>query len=428
MKCLVCGEIFDASLEICPICGVGKGNFIPVDSAPAAPQRKDTTERFVILGGGTAAYHAAKSIRERNATASIHLVTNEDALPYNRTMLTKQMLADLNGETLALAPRSWYESAKITVQTGVSATALDAKAKQVTLSDGSTLPYDKLIYALGATGFVPPVPGSDLPHTVTLRNLKDISRTLELAKTAREAVVIGGGVLGLEAAWALKQSGLQVTVLEALPHIMNRQLDGDTSTLLAGKVRAKGITLMEGVQVSGIEPDCVTLKDGTRLPAQLVVFSCGVRPNVSLAEAAGAAVDRGVTVDHLMRTTLPDVYACGDCARFGGISYALWAEASDMGRTAGANAAGEELSYTAIAAALTFHGMDTALYVLGDCGKESKESYVTIKLDDEEKGMYERYFFLHGKMTGCILVGQSDKIARATQWVANGVSIQAILP
>jgi len=219
---------------------------------------------------------------------------------------------------------------------------------------------------------LPPVPGSDLPHTVTLRNLKDISRTLDLAKTAREAVVIGGGVLGLEAACALKQSGLQVTVLEALPHIMNRQLDGDTSTLLAGKVRAKGITLMEGVQVSSIEPDCVALKDGTRLPAQLVVFSCGVRPNVSLAEAAGAAVDRGVTVDHLMRTTLPDVYACGDCARFGSISYALWAEASDMGRTAGANPAGEELSYTATAAALTFHGMDTALYALGDCGKESK--------------------------------------------------------
>lgn len=217
VKCLVCGEIFDESMETCPVCGVGKENFVPVDMDEVT-HRMDTMEKFVVLGGGTAALNAAKAIRERNQSASIIMVSEENELPYDRPMLTKNMFGAISGGAIASKEAAWYEDNCIDLRLGVKAESMDLGRKEIRLSDGTVLPYNKCVYALGSYSFVPPIKGADLEGVTPVRTIADVEKINHLALKAKHAVVIGGGVLGLEAAWELRKEKLEVTVLEGLPN------------------------------------------------------------------------------------------------------------------------------------------------------------------------------------------------------------------
>ena len=185
-----------------------------------------------------------------------------------------------------------------------------------------------------------PFQGSNLPHVTAIRSLADARKVRQEAEQAHTAAVIGGGVLGLEAAWAMQQLGLKVTVMEVAPQLMGRQLDTGTSALLAQRLAALGMDVKLGANITQITPEAVLLADGTAIPAEIVLVSAGVRANVQLAQAAGLACGRAVTVDDHMRTSDPDIFACGDCAELNGVNMALWGEAQNQGRTAGTNAAG----------------------------------------------------------------------------------------
>ena len=217
-----------------------------------------------------------------------------------------------------------------------------------------------------------------------IRRLDDTKRIAHLMSETKDAVVIGGGVLGLEAAWELKKAGLHVTVLELAPMLMGRQLDLPAGELLKTISEGQGIMIYTGVQITSIEGDghvCgVRLGSGEYLPAQLVIMSTGVRANTALAADAGTSIDRAVLVNDHMETNLPSVYACGDCAQFEGLNFAIWPEAVEQGRVAGANAAGDDLTYTTVPAALNFHGMNTALFAAGDNGKNPNLVYKTMEL------------------------------------------------
>lgn len=412
VKCLVCGEVFDSSLESCPVCGVGKENFVPVDDDYTGFS-KNTDERFVILGGGAAAYNAAKAIRQRNTSCKIELIYGEKPLPYNRPMLTKSMMADFTGEQLAISDRSWYEENSITVTNDAVVQAVDTEKKIVTCTDGRKISYDKLIYALGAHCFIPPFPGADQPHVVAIRSIADAGRVRALLDGAKNAVVIGGGVLGLEAAWELHKSKLNVTVLEASPQIMGRQLDAGAADILGGIMKKQGINLVSSAAVSRITGDAVELNDAQSFPADIVIISCGVKPNVEIAQAAGIYTERAIVVNEHMATSADDVYACGDCAEYSGINYALWSEAVEMGKVAGASAAGDAMSYETVSGALTFNGMGTSLFALGDNGKQDKP-YRTVEFRDDIRGSYEKYYFLNNRLSGVILIGDTSKMASLT--------------
>ena len=194
VKCLVCGEIFDESMETCPVCGVGKENFVPVDMDEVT-HRMDTMEKFVVLGGGTAALNAAKAIRERNQTARIIMVSEENELPYDRPMLTKNMFGAISGGAIASEEAAWYEDHCIDLRLGVKAEAMDLGRREIHLSDGTVLPYDKCVYALGSYSFVPPIKGADLEGVTPVRTIADVEKINHLALKAKHAVVIGGGVL-----------------------------------------------------------------------------------------------------------------------------------------------------------------------------------------------------------------------------------------
>jgi flavorubredoxin/NADPH-dependent 2,4-dienoyl-CoA reductase/sulfur reductase-like enzyme len=418
VKCLVCGEIFDSSMEVCPVCGVGKENFVPVD-AEESDYHRDSREFYVILGNGAAGLSAARAIRERDNTGSIVMVSNEPYGTYNRPMLTKSMVAELDAEQIAVEPQSWYEENRIYQVLNTEVVSIDPEAQEVLLADDQKLKYTKLIYALGSECFIPPIQGADKTQVVAIRRMTDIEKIEAILPTVNNVVVIGGGVLGLEAAWEFKKARKNVTVLELAPQIMGRQLDETASEMLTAISESNGISIHTGVQITSIEGDTsvtgVKLADGTLLKAELVIVSAGVRANTAVAKAAGMQINRGVLVNAKMETSIPGIYACGDCAEYEGINYAIWPQALEQGKTAGANAAGEEWNYETVSAGLSFNGMNTALYAIGDNGKNANLNYRTVEFKDMGRKQYEKYYFLNNRLCGVILIGDTSKMAKVTE-------------
>ena len=406
VKCLVCGAVFDASIETCPVCGVGEQYFVPVDEDDK-PKVKDTNNHYVILGGGIAALSAAKAIRERDRTGRILMISAEKEYPFNRPMLTKALNENLSEEELEVEHEDWYDENMVRIYLNKSAVYLDTNSQTVKAGPLEFL-YDKIIIAVGAECFVPPFKGADQDHVVTIRHQSDVKKIREMVPNIKDAVVIGGGVLGLEAAWSLRESGLNVTVLETADRLLQRQLTADASEILAKSVADAGVKALTGVGTQEITKDSVILTDGTEVPAQLAVVSCGVRANTELAQTAGIEVQRAIVVDDRMRTNQPNVFAAGDCAQFEGINYALWSEAMEQGRVAGANAAGDVVRYNFDTPGLTFNGMNTSLFAIGDQGSADDDSYKIFT--SNKPGKYERFTFKDGGLVGAILIGDTSRL------------------
>ena len=425
VKCLVCGAIFDSSMEICPVCGVGKENFIPVEEEDTS-YRNDTENLYAIIGNGAAGISAAEAIRERDKTGSIYMISNEEYPSYNRPMLTKSLAAGLEAEQIAVKEASWYEENNVYQMLGKNVTGIDTQKKEIYTADGAKFKYTKLIYALGSECFIPPIQGAEQPEVIAIRRLSDTRKVTELLPQVKEAVVIGGGVLGLEAAWELKKAHCKVTVLELAPRLMGRQLDEGAGEMIKAISEAQGIAIHTGVQIEAIEGDGhvtgVRLGDGRVFPAQLVIVSCGVRANTAIAKAAGIETDRAVVVNSRMETNAADVYACGDCAQYQGVNYAIWPQAAEEGKVAGANAAGEALEYAGVPAALSFHGMNTALYAIGDNGSNPDLVYRTVEFKDTARKQYEKYYFRNNRLCGVILIGDVSRMAELTEAVGKRAS------
>ena len=417
VKCLVCGEIFDASLEVCPVCGVGKENFVPVYEDETTFQ-KNTNEIFLVLGNGAAGINAVKAIRERNKTCNIVMISNESVLSYNRPMLTKSMIAKFDANQIAIYDKAWYEENNITNILDKNVIDINTKEKIVTLEGDMKLKYDKCIYALGSECFIPPIKGHEKDGVIAIRRISDTDKINALLPQVKNAVVIGGGVLGLEAAWELCKAKCNVTVLELAPSLMSRQLDEKSGQFLGNIIKQAGIQLKLNVKIDGIEGDAsvtgVKLGDGEVIPADLVVMSCGVRANTSVASSCGIEVNKAVVVNEKMETNKEDIYACGDCAEFENINYAIWPQAVEMGKVAGANAAGDSLTYETVSAGLNFNGMNTSLFAIGDNGKNPNKKYKTVEFVDDQKQTYEKYYFVNNRLSGVILIGDTSKLAEMT--------------
>ena len=423
VKCLVCGAIFDASVETCPVCGVGRDKFVPVEDT-ATDFHKDTEERFLILGGGPAAHYAAAAIRERNETAQIRIVTAEPHLPYNRPMLTKVLLQDLSNDRLAIESRAWYDERRIEFVFGATVQSVDPAAKTVRTDKGD-FSYDKLIYALGARCFVAPIPGADRPHVVSIRSIADCERVQAILRErgAAKAVVIGGGVMGLESGWSLRQGGLDVTVLETAPGLLPRQLDDTASAMLAELCEKAGVHVVTGAKITQITDDAVLLADGSRYEAQLVIMSTGMRGNIAVGQAAGLDSKILLTIDAHCASSVPDVWVCGDASQFAGIPHGFWSQAQETGRVAGANAAGEALVYRPIGSALSISAMNTGVFSLGTNGKGPNDDPAklrTVAFKDPQRGNYEKYLFKNGRLAGVILIGDTSKMTAMTKAMDEG--------
>lgn len=414
VKCIICGAVFEEGADVCPVCGVGPENFVPVEDEKAAFSR-DTDEKFVILGGGPAARSAAEAVRERNKTAIITIVSKEKHLPYNRPMLTKALLEDHSDNKLAIEPASWYEENRVFFMGETEAVGINVDDKEVAvvLADGSrgTVTYDKLIYALGAYCFVAPIPGAELEHVLTVRNISDTEaiRKVVAERDVNNVVCIGGGVMGLEGAWTMREAGYNVTVLETAPGLLPRQLDDAASALLEKIAADAGVHIVTGAKIIKITGDAVILEDGTEYPAELVLMSTGMRPYTQLAEDSGIEVDKWVAADEHMRTSAPDVFAAGDCAMVNGQPQVFWAQAEATGKVAGANAAGDDVTYDVIGSALIMHAFGTAVFAQGTNGKDKE--YRSEISQDEAAGNYSACYYDGDKLAGAMLVGDISSMS-----------------
>lgn len=274
---------------------------------------------IVILGAGQAGGRAAQALRQDGFEGKIVLVGEEAYVPYERPPLSKELMVGDGGlEKVQLHPEDWYGEQDIELRLGVNATAIDRDGKQVTLSDGSTLAYDKLLLTTGARVRELPVPGADLDGVFYIRTFDDTQRIRPRLGDGTKVVVIGGGFIGLEFAASAKKLGCTVTVLEATERLMGRSVAPEIGEWFLEMHRAKGVDVHLGAQVNGIEGDGkverVDVKDQPAVEADIVVIGIGIIPNAEIAEAAGLEVDNGIVVDEFGRTSDPDIYAAGDVA------------------------------------------------------------------------------------------------------------------
>lgn len=298
--------------------------------------------KIAVLGGGVAAFEAANAARKYNADAEIDMFSNEAVLPYRRPALSG-LLADfkINEKMFFIKPESFYAENRINIHLNTTCTAVE-KTSLLT-SDGSRFEFDRLILATGGAACIPPLPGSDLANVCTLRSYSDLQKLDTVVSKINSAVIIGGGVLGLELAESLLKRQIKVDILEMNPHIFAGKLTPDAAAEVEAKLRSiPGLTLHFGVKVSEITADGAVLSDGRTITGETVIFSAGCRPLLPAALPAGLKTGRGIVVDSKMQTTVPGIYAAGDAAEFNGRCFGLYNDARTTGMIAGANAAGAD--------------------------------------------------------------------------------------
>lgn len=406
-RCQVCGQVFEGEEppEVCPACGVGAENFVPEGLEDEF--QHDTNEHFVIVGGGIAGLSAAQAIRKRNRTATITLLTEEAVKPYYRPALSDYLSEDLADERLFVMNDQWYADNNVEVRTSCQVTGLDTDGKKVNTASGDSLTYDKLIVAVGARSNIPPFKGVEKEGVYALRSLNDAIALKAAIKKAKKAVVIGGGVLGLEAVWEMISSGLEVTVVEHNNRIMPRQLDEASSSRLQSLMAAKGVKLCLGKDTEEIIGEAnatgVKLNDGQILEADLVLLSTGVIPNTELAAAAGIKVERGIVVDSQLRTSASGVYAAGDVAQVEDRLIGLWPVALEMGKVAGANAAGDWLEYKQPVLSTMLVAFDMEIFSVGEVNWPEEEVRVA-QIWDKKESYYKKSFIKDGVLVGEIII------------------------
>ncbi|MEB2606422.1 FAD-dependent oxidoreductase [Burkholderia cenocepacia] len=360
--CLRTGEMERApALDGLPCWRVERrdGRAVVVDARPAAapPALKDTglPASVVIVGGGAAAIAAAVTLRQEGYPHAITLLSADADPPYDRPNLSKDYLAGTaEADWLPLRAPSFYAEQRIDVRCNTRVTRIDPAQRSVELADGSRVEYGALLLATGAEPNRLNVPGADLPHVRTLRSRADCDALIAKLKTARRCVVVGASFIGLEAAAALRTRGLDVHVVAPDPHPMGRVLGDALGDTIKALHEAHGVVFHLGATPARIGPDSVTLSNGDVLPADVVLVGIGVHPNVELAQDAGLAVERGVTVDRFLQTSAPGIYAAGDIARWPDpltgerIRVEHWVVAERQGIVAARNLLGQQRPFDAV--------------------------------------------------------------------------------
>ena len=369
------------------------------------------TEKLVIIGNGMAPGRMLEHLLEAEPDRyQVTIFNAEPRVNYDRIMLSPVLSGEKTYEEIVIHGDGWYINNGITLYKGHKIVAIDRTARTVTSDQGVTESYDKLVIATGSVPFIIPVPGNDLPGVLTYRDLDDVQAMLLAAQSRARAVVIGGGLLGLEAAAGLSMQGMDVTVLHVMPTLMERQLDPAAGYLLQRAVEARGIKVMTKANTKAIvgngRVEGVELADGTVVPATLVVMAVGIRPNSSLAKEAGLEVNRGIVVDAGMRTSDPDIYALGECAEVGGQVYGLVAPLYEMARVAAARLAGDQTAgfvHSDTPTKLKVTGID--LYSLGDFADGDDREEIVLR--DAAAGVYKRIVLKDNRIIGTVLYGET---------------------
>ena len=321
---------------------------------------------YVIIGNGVAGTTAAENIRKNDKDGRITIFTEEDFPFYSRIRLNEYISGDITEQDLIARKDQWYREKDIVLKIETRVTDAESSEKIVMTDDNKRIPYDRLLVATGSHSFIPPIKGSDKKGVFAIRSIQDARDITDWVKDIENVVLIGGGLLGLEAGNALRKLGKKVMVVEFFPRLLPRQLDVDGAKRLQGMMETMGFSFRLGAKTEEItgadQVKGVHLEGGEELSAEMVIISAGVRPNLEMAESLGLTQDKGIVVDEKLRTNKPDVYAAGDVAAFKGMPYGIWPAAMEQGEIAGINMAGGDKVYggSTLSTTLKVVGIDLA--------------------------------------------------------------------
>lgn len=366
--------------------------------------------KLVVIGNGMAGMRTVENLLQTApGRYDITVFGAEPHTNYNRIMLSSVLAGEKAIDDIVINPRSWYDENGITLHTGDAVVGIDRAARTVTSASGRVTPYDRILLATGSKPLMPPLPGLELPGVVAFRDISDVDEMLAAAKGYRRAAVIGGGLLGLEAAWGLKRQGMQVAVIHLMPTLMERQLDVEAGTLLQRDLTDRGLAFFTDGQTEEMygtdRVEGLKLADGRDVPADLVVVAIGIRPNVDLAKKAGLDVNRGIMVGDDMATSDPAIYAVGECVEHNGQVFGLVAPIWDQAKVCAKRLGGDsEANYVTppLSTRLKITGVD--VFSAGQLVAQD-EGDAEITLRDNAKGAYRKLVVRDNKVVGAVLYG-----------------------
>ncbi len=366
-------------------------------------------ERLLVIGNGMA---GLRFLEEISALApgrfEITAVGEEPDPAYNRVLLSPLLAGDIDVADVRMKPREWYASNGITLVTGAQVTGIDAKEKRATLPSGRVLDFDKCVLATGSEAIRLNVPGATLGGVEVFRSLADIERLAAPARAAAGVVVIGGGLLGIEAAYGLRRAGARVTLIHLMDRLMERQLDHSAAALLKSGIESKGIDVCLNAETARIEGkgevERLVLKDGRKIDASLIVMAVGIRPRIALASSASIECRRGITVNDRMETSAPGIFAIGECADHRGTVYGLVEPAYEHARVAAKVLCGEQASYAGTVLATNLKVSGVPVFSAGDFEGIGSEHIVW---RDEWSGSYRKFVIREHRLLGVVLIGDT---------------------
>ncbi len=383
--------------------------------------------KIVIAGNGLAGTLAAKALREQDDRSEIVLLAAERHLYYPRPNLIEFVAGTLPLNRLFAFPEKWYGDHRIEVRLSTPAVRLLPAERKVEIATGERIDYDALLLATGASSFLPPLAGTDRKGVFTLRTLDDAHRILEHLSGHPRVAVLGGGLLGLEIARALRLRGAEVEIVEFFPALLPRQLDARGSEILKAAVERLGIRIRLGRTTEGIlgeeEAGGLRFRGGEEMPADMVIVAAGVRPNLELAREAGLTTDRGVLVDDYLQTSTTGIYAAGDGVQHQGRIYGIIPASFEQARIAAANILGRPAAYGGTMPSNTLKVAGIHLSTVGriQAGTEEGEE---INFEDPERGIYKKIVLERGRAVGAIWLGTKSGIAGITRAVHQNADVR----
>jgi nitrite reductase (NADH) large subunit len=386
------------------------------------------SEPLLIIGNGMAAARLCEELAQHAlGRYAIAVIGQEPLLAYNRIPLSSVLAGDVAVSETLLKPASWWRDRGVTLCYGAPVTAVDVAARSVSLADGKTLDFAKLVFATGSRAIRLPIPGSELPGVLTFRDMADVESISGAARRGTSVVVIGGGLLGIEAAYGLAKAGAKVTLAHLMDRLMERQLDARAAAMLRRAVEAKGIEVMLDTATIRLVGDqrveAVEFKDGRSIAADMVVVAVGIKPNAEVAAAAGLAANRGIIVDDRLATNKPDVFAIGECAEHRGVCYGLVEPVNEQAHVLAARLAGRDIRYDGSVNATNLKVSGVHVFSAGDfLGAAGTESIV---LADPGLGTYKKLVVAGGRLVGAVLYGDTVDALWYLELIRAGAAIES---
>lgn len=381
--------------------------------------------KYLIIGNGIAGTTAAEEIRKIDGHNPILMISDEDYLTYYRVKLSHFINKKYSLTELLIHDEDWYKEKNIQIKLGKRIKSIDIRNCSVQLEDGEKIDYEKLLVANGGSASIPEVMGAEKKGIYALRNLEDLEKVQEYLLNCKEVAIIGGGLLGLEAAWALKELGLRVNVVEFFPYLLPKQLDSELAKHVKEQLEQRGLYIHLGAAAEEIvgedRVEGIVLQDGQVIPVDMVLFSTGMKSNRVIVEGTNIQTNKGIQVNAFMETSQENIYAAGDVAEFEGVVMGLWSTAMDQGKIAGRNMAGIQERYKPLKPATYLSIGGFSLFSVGEIDGEQ------FSLSYQEETVFHKLFIKDGKLIGGVLTGDIKKMAKLKKAVNDGLDVSSML-